>query len=119
MDTTQEQWGTYFPSLFGGSPFTIFYKDSNEEEVIQVINQLMIDLAQLSDSLPFFPHVPTPFENRYVGEFCDYFPKDRSLRCNPGFDPYGSFILEDRVFWIGRSWDEASDQALMDFLENR
>ncbi|MCB1074314.1 MAG: hypothetical protein KDK59_02140 [Simkania sp.] len=51
--------------------------------------------------------------------FYHYFPKDRRLRCNPSFDPYGSFIFEDRVFWIGRSWDKASDQALMDFLENR
>ncbi len=27
VDSATEQWETYFPSSFGGSPFTIFYKD--------------------------------------------------------------------------------------------
>ena len=27
VDTATEQWDTYFPSAFGGTPFTVFYKD--------------------------------------------------------------------------------------------
>ena len=27
VDTATEQWETYFPSSFGGAPFTVFYKD--------------------------------------------------------------------------------------------
>jgi hypothetical protein len=27
IDSSEEQWGTYYPSSFGGFPFTIFYKE--------------------------------------------------------------------------------------------
>lgn len=119
IDTAQEQWNTYYPSAFGGSPFTIFYKDNIEDTITGIINDLMIANAQLSDLLPFFPRVRTPFEYQYVGEFCDYTPTLESLRCRPNFAPYGSFIFEDRVFWIGERWDASHQKALMDTLKKQ
>ncbi|MCB1110373.1 MAG: hypothetical protein KDK64_05285, partial [Chlamydiia bacterium] len=119
VNTNQEQWETYFPSGFGGNPFTIFYKNTNRQTIITLINELMVANAQISDFLPFFPRVRTPFEFSYVGEFCDYDPADHHLHCRPNFAPYGSFIFEDRVFWIGRSWDPSSQTTLMDYLKHR
>jgi len=119
VDTTQEQWGTYFPSSFGGTPFTIFYKDSIQDTVTMLINQLQIANEQLSDAVPFFPYVRIPFEFNYVGELCNYDPTNSILRCRPNFAPYGSFIFEDQVFWIGERWDESSHEALLEYLKQQ
>jgi len=47
VDTNQEQWCTYYPSSFGGTPFTIFYKESLQQLVEQaaiIIDEFLVDL---------------------------------------------------------------------------
>jgi filamentous hemagglutinin family protein len=61
VDTNLEQWLTYFPSLFGGVPFTIFYKDPSAVSPTAAANavvpfaELFYDLKNYDDFL-FFPH---------------------------------------------------------------
>lgn len=116
INTAQEQWGFYFYTVFGGNPFTIFYKDSIEPVIEALVNELMIANAQLSDFLPFFPRSQKPFEYQYIGEICTYETKPKALHCRPHFAPYGSFIFEDSIFWIGEKWDQSSQKTLLDYL---
>ncbi|MEM7175143.1 MAG: filamentous hemagglutinin N-terminal domain-containing protein [Chlamydiota bacterium] len=53
VNTATEQWNTYFPSSFGGVPFTIFYKNSapTAETIPSIENLLAIDGNLLT---PFF-----------------------------------------------------------------
>ncbi|WP_420421525.1 beta strand repeat-containing protein [Simkania sp.] len=64
IDSATEIWNTYFPSLQGGMPFTIFYKDSSTTPIFPVItaipmlgpNDLIGDyeLYYMLDRIPWF-----------------------------------------------------------------
>ncbi len=77
LDTPTEQWGTYFPSSFGGAPFTIFYKD-----------QIPSFLPELSPAfVEFFDLVKT--YNNFI----------YTLRCfKIGKDNYPVYLREERTY---------------------
>jgi len=56
---------------------------------------LQIALAELADRLPIFRYMRLPNYPWHHPDFCQH------NLCDPGFDPYGAFIFEDNVYWIG------------------
>ncbi|MCB1068109.1 MAG: hypothetical protein KDK56_07985 [Simkania sp.] len=50
MDTTQEQWGSYFPNLFGCSPFTIIFLKT----AVSAATPALIHMARLSSKIESF-----------------------------------------------------------------
>ncbi len=100
VDSATEQWGVYFPSSFGGTPFTIFYKEGFVSPPVAAAATFFQDVAanltQLSDLLPVL-HAP-----RWNYPFPPYhFNVCSEETCSPDFNPYGSFIFEDDLWWIG------------------
>ena len=97
VDTATEQWQTYFPGgIYGGGSFTIYYKEPNNT----FYNLIAANLVQLADLLPIMEtqRLPFTFPN-YHFQLCE---KVRSKKiCAPTFSPFGSFIFEDDVYWIG------------------
>lgn len=57
VDTATEQWDTYFPSSFGGSPFTVFYKDGP----IVPSSSVTPFIPNIFDILAFNPNALVPF----------------------------------------------------------
>lgn len=51
VNTTTEKWSTYFPSSFGGEPFTIFYKNGATAPLPTITTLLTVDPNALT---PFF-----------------------------------------------------------------
>ena len=101
VDTNTEQFGTYYPDgIFGGALFKFYYKLGGETDVMitEIVMRDLTDFtianAQISNILPVFHYMRLPVYPNYHGSFC--FKK----RCDPKFDPYGSFIFEDNIYWI-------------------
>ncbi len=94
MNTSSEQWDTYYPGgTYGGSAFKLYYKEITEEGMF--FQSIAANLVELSDLLPLL----YGRLRRYHFQICQ---KDRqSSYCDPTFSPYGSFIFEDDLFWIG------------------
>jgi filamentous hemagglutinin family protein len=52
IDTAQEQWATYYPSAFGGIPFTIFYKEAESilaNQALIIADQLLVGLHPFNE----------------------------------------------------------------------
>jgi len=77
-----------------GIPFALYYK-LGSRFLAENIATLQIALSELSYRLPIFRCLRLPHYPWHHPNFCQY------RVCDPGFDPYGSFIFEDNVYWIG------------------
>lgn len=67
IDTNQEVWCTYYPSFFGGSPFTVFYKDCIQQTAQQaetVVSESLVDLHPYNE----YPGWWECFEVRSIGD---------------------------------------------------
>ena len=126
IDTGQETWLTYFPDGgYGGLPFNIYYKAGilNPGTTLEIFENIAANLVQLSDLLPIlspsnlglnilfnYPayHFSICQEDRCDDENPENCATSQSRRrrteCTPNFAPYGSFIFEDDLHWIGTSW---------------
>ena len=126
VDTAQETWLTYFPDGgYGGLPFNIYYKVGilDPGMLPEIIENIAANLVQLPGLLPIFSpsslglNIPFNYPAYHFSicqedrcddedtENCDT-PQSRRQRteCTPNFAPYGSFIFEDDLHWIGTSW---------------
>ncbi len=94
VDSSTEQWTTYFPGgTYGGAFFKIYYKEPQPIPQSKLFQFVAANLVQLADLLPV---LKAP---RYHFQICE---EDRQWKyCAPTFSPYGSFIFEDDVYWIG------------------
>ena len=51
-NTATEQWQTYYPSSFGGVPYTVFYKNSEQlltAQALTIVDQLLYGLHPLNE----------------------------------------------------------------------
>ena len=113
VNTDTEQWRTYFAGgTYEGAAFKFYYKDpivfpSQVNVTPQVARTFFGDVAanlvELAEILPTFQSLRAPrhFPN-YHFKVCLEEQQDR--KCSPNFSPYGSFIFEDSVWWIGESF---------------
>ncbi len=109
VDTATEKWSVYYPSgTYGGGAFTIYYKEPQgiipitPTSVIRVIyNNIAANLVQLAYLLPVLQPVLSVTRGHYHFQLCD---NPNKLPCAPTFSPYGSFIFEDGVYWVGTSF---------------
>jgi filamentous hemagglutinin family protein len=80
VDTNEEKWAVYYPGgIYGGGPFTIYYKDGTIEAIEEVF-QLSVDQAELSNIVQSFRMENTPIYQANL----DYFSEREWLF----FDPY-------------------------------
>ena len=124
VDTASEKWQIYYPlGAYGGGPFTIYYK---EPTVTSIYKSIAANLGQLADLLPLLKtqRLPSIFPNyhfslcnitkyqnckkRKSSIFCKKDRREAQVKpnkidktCDPTFSPYGSFIFEDDVYWVG------------------
>lgn len=109
VDTAIQQWGVYYPGgTFGGYPFKFYYKNDGVPPSPPVVpNNPLLDryfesvasnLVQLQDLLPIL-NSPCHYHG-FPGYHFAECVKDEG--CEPSFDPYGSFIFEDDVYWTDR-----------------
>jgi len=101
-DNPQEAFNVYFPGGdFSTAPFRFYYKLPIEsaEAIQNALFELAVANSELTNRLPIFRYMRLPNYPWHHPSFCVY--DDRMMRCNPDFDPYGSFIFEDNVYWIG------------------
>ena len=100
VNTLAETWSTYFPGgLYGGLSFNFYYKDPILPPITRNVYQnIAANLVQLPALLPnIMPQrVPFVFPN-YHFQVCE------EEICAPTFSPYGSFIFEDDLWWIGET----------------
>ena len=111
VNTDTEQWSTYFPiGTYEGAAFKFYYKDPpvNFPPELAVTPQIVrtffgyvaANLVELPEILPIFQSLRAPrrFPN-YHFKLC--LEEEKERKCGPDFSPYGSFIFEDDVWWIG------------------
>ncbi|GAB5412357.1 MAG: hypothetical protein ChlgKO_14710 [Chlamydiales bacterium] len=104
VDDETNQYGVYFPggTFINGAPFRVYYKigepfvEPVEEFVLESFTVLAIDLSELEDRLPIFRYMRLANYPWHHPSFCNR----EKRRCDPGFDPYHSFIFEDNTYWI-------------------
>ncbi len=115
VDTPTEQWGIYYPGgVYGGVAFTIYYKEPQAIPPVPPAppppvppptpsTTITANFSQLPSLLPSLqpPRIPYVFPN-YHFQVC--MRTKRASFCDPTFSPYGSFIFEDDVYWIGASF---------------
>jgi filamentous hemagglutinin family protein len=118
VDTTTEQWGTYYAGgTYGVTPFKIYYKEPQavppppnpipsgpSEPPRRFFENIDANLVQLAQLLPLLeaPICPLSFPS-YHFQLCTE-NEGESFYCDPTFSPYGSFIFEDDLYWIGDSF---------------
>jgi len=112
VNTATETWGIYFPNgLYGGQAFNFYYKDGTRpppppvppgpplitpsltsQERRLFFENIAANLVQLADLLPVLKpqRLPFAFPNYHF-----------QIEGSPDFSPYGSFIFEDDLYWIG------------------
>lgn len=100
VDSATEQWSTYFAEgVYGGGLFKIYYK-----EPIVIILPSEVAGSSLADLLPplrnYRLEINVP---SYHFQICEEWEGKRR-ECSPVFSPYGSFIFEDDLYWIGREF---------------
>lgn len=98
VDNPQEQYDIYFPDgTYSTAAFRIYYKLGI---LFQAHGGYLLSQAnvEMSDLLPIFRYMRLPFYPWHHPSLCTY---DYELYCDPSFDPYGSFIFEDDLYWIG------------------
>ncbi|QVL57504.1 MAG: filamentous hemagglutinin N-terminal domain-containing protein [Simkaniaceae bacterium] len=99
-DTPTEQWRIYFADgTYSGALFKIYYK-----EPIIIIPPTEVGASSLADILPLLwshrLNIPIP---SYHFEVCEEWNNQRQ-NCSPTLSPYGSFIFEDDLYWIGQEF---------------
>jgi len=99
-DSAVEQWSIYFAEgLYGGGLFKIYYK-----EPIVITLPSEVAGSSLADLLPplrnYRLEINVP---SYHFQICEEWEGKRR-ECSPVFSPYGSFIFEDDLYWIGREF---------------
>ena len=121
VDTDTEQWRIYFAGgTYEGADFKFYYKDpivlppppnNNPQQPTitpKVARMFFGDIAanfvELAELLPILQSLRAPrlFPN-YQFKVCLKLEKGKERECAPDFSPYGSFIFEDDVWWIGES----------------
>ncbi|GAB5412029.1 MAG: hypothetical protein ChlgKO_11430 [Chlamydiales bacterium] len=115
VDDDNNQYGVYFPggTFVGGAAFRVYYKTGtavpvpNPMETILEFEEgtfykLAVALSELQDRLPLFRYMRLANYPWHHPSFCG-----GKNACDPGFDPYSSFIFEDNVYWIGENSEEA------------
>jgi hypothetical protein len=105
VDSTTEEWSTYYAGgTYGGADFKIYYKDPGPSPQSAfperfLVNAIAANLTQLTDLLPNLQGSHFRRFLEYHFKICD---QDMSWQyCDPIFSPYGSFIFEDDLYWIG------------------
>ncbi len=108
VDTPTEMFSIYFPGgTYGGGAFTFYYKEPlpvsptiPTAAQLEFNRDVAANLTQLADLLPVLraPRIPYQFPN-YHFSICT----QEEEECRPDFSPYGSFIFEDDLYWIGLS----------------
>jgi hypothetical protein len=106
VDTATEQWKVYYPGgTYGGDAFNLYYKEPQiipPAPPIPTPSGLPAAEQRVFFNLEAANFVELPYilpvlnlANWYHFRVCDRF------HCDPTFSPYGSFIFEDGVYWIG------------------
>lgn len=100
IDTPTEQWSSYYPTDPAAPAFTIYYKESQSIAPFApvIFNSIGANLIQLARLLPILRPALNLDRRHYHSQLCD---EANGLPCDPTFSPYGSFIFEDDVYWIG------------------
>lgn len=112
VDTSTEMWELYYPSgAYGGmmTAFTIYYKEPQSIPPTPTPSppapspqNIAANFTALLNLLPVLNSPAVPFRfPAYHFQLCN---KTNDLDCDPSFSPYGSFIFEDDVYWIGTSF---------------
>ncbi|HEX2582727.1 MAG TPA: hypothetical protein VHL30_01275, partial [Chlamydiales bacterium] len=109
VDSATEQWGIYYSGgvYFVGTPFTIYYKEPQAIPPPIPFPNVVANLGQLEDLLPVINILRTPYRClNYHFQLCVqmHISGETWNVCDPIFSPYGSFILEDNLYWIGTSF---------------
>ncbi|GAB5411676.1 MAG: filamentous hemagglutinin N-terminal domain-containing protein [Chlamydiales bacterium] len=101
IDNPQEEFSIYFPDgTFSTASFRIYYKTPIAAEFPHLgMYRLGLANAQLQDELPIFRYMRLPNYPQYHANFCGESAK--GINCLNNLDPYGSFIFEDNVYWVG------------------
>ena len=97
VNTLIETWAAYFPNGgYGGLAFNFYYKEGTPVLGPVYFNNVAANLVQLPALLPIIkpPRIPLYFPN-YHFQVCE------GKVCAPTLSPYGSFIFEDALWWIG------------------
>ncbi|MBF5058908.1 filamentous hemagglutinin N-terminal domain-containing protein [Candidatus Neptunochlamydia vexilliferae] len=104
VDSATEKFGFYFPGgTYGGGAFNFYYKVPSPVDIIAgtvaIQREIIVNLKQLPDLLPVLKasRLPYQFPNFHFS-ICT-----ENGVCSPSLSPYGSFIFEDDVYWIGIS----------------
>ncbi|MBI3236719.1 MAG: hypothetical protein HYZ48_03335, partial [Chlamydiales bacterium] len=110
INTAIQEWGVYAPGgTYGSYPFKFYYKNTYVTPPIPPIgpigpslgpyfDSVMANLVQLADLLPLLQALCRP-HGPYHFQMCER--DQRVENCDPIFSPYGSFIFEDDLYWIG------------------
>ena len=101
IDNPQEEFSVYFPGgTFSTASFRFYYKLPIPTPFPhENIYNLGVANAQLQDELPIFRYMRLPNYPEYHANFCGETAK--GINCLNNLDPYGSFIFEDNVYWVG------------------
>lgn len=101
VDSSTEQWRTYYPGgTYGSTLFKIYYKNPIVYDTQSYVSaNTTANLVALSNLLPILRspgHIPLRFPS-YVAMICRR--KTSQLKCSPTLSPYDSFIFEDTIWW--------------------
>ncbi len=90
------QWNVYFPggTFALGSPFVFYFKEAGVIPDV-IFNNIAATLTALENIIPLFE------DRRLDIPFPAFHTK---LHYDPKLTPYGSFIFEDYIYWIGLKW---------------
>src|SRR5690606_25136204 len=93
VDTSTEEWNVYYSGgSYEGAAFKFYYKTPIPSPIFDLIAANLVELAYL------LPILDVNWK-RYHFQLCE---RDRRrIYCAPTFSPYGSFIVEDDVYWVG------------------
>ena len=104
-NSATEQWGTYYPSSFGGVPFTFFYKETLLEE-----EELILDPAKdlLFSALVEMLRELHPF-NEYIRRYISFDAIYGKVALRDALDKLSSFeVLSKRTYLIRQKENPAS-----------
>ncbi len=122
VDNATHKWSIYFPDgTYGGPEFTFYYKVPFGIPN-SIFENIMANLTALNNLLPVLQRprldigIPSyHLKTTYVGKVFEYdmlpitsliFEEEVTIT-EPGFSPYGSFIFEDYIYWVGLKWNES------------
>lgn len=117
INTATEEWSIYYPDgSYGATPFKFYYKLPIIGFVLdKFYENIAANLTAMNNLLPILRAERLPFQfPAYLAKVCYLYlrPKDLQIDqtrkepfdCGPTLAPYGSFIFEDTVWWVGTSF---------------